>query len=206
MTRPVLEALMVSIVGIAVALVANLVSPRGLSLSQDYFPQPATGRAEPAKGANIEAAENGALSRNVATSGPAVDGSGGRTATLTSLQAQELFQSPEYTAELTIFIDARDDRHYQAGHIPGAYQLDRYYPQNHLPTVLPACLNATRIVVYCTGGQCEDSHFAAQLLQDAGIPAERLSIYSGGITEWEAQGLPIEIGSRKSGNVREKKP
>jgi hypothetical protein len=30
-----------------------------------------------------------------------------------------------------------DDEHYRAGHIPGAFQLDHYHPENYLAAVLP---------------------------------------------------------------------
>jgi rhodanese-related sulfurtransferase len=123
-----------------------------------------------------------------------------------SEQAARLFADPRYASELVLFVDARDDRHYQEGHIPGAYQFDHYRPDNYLPTVLPACQNAEQIVVYCTGGNCEDSEFAALTLRDAGVPPERLFIYAGGMTEWATNGLPVETGARKSGTLRTPKP
>jgi rhodanese-related sulfurtransferase len=72
--------------------------------------------------------------------------------------------------------------------------------------VLPACQNARSIVVYCTGGNCEDSEFAALSLKEAGVPQERLAVYVGGITEWAAKAWPVEIGERKSGNMRTANP
>jgi rhodanese-related sulfurtransferase len=205
--RALSEALLVALLGLIAALGANFISPRGLSLTRDYFPArdivPSVATASPS---TVRTLPRGAETK-VAVTPPLVDVAPkmGIT-TLTTAQAQEWFNDPQFEQELIVFVDARDSRQYEAGHIPGAYQLDRYYPQNHLPTVLPACLNALRVVVYCTGGQCEDSHFAAQLLQDAGIPAERLSVYSGGITEWDEQRLPIETGTRKSGVLKERKP
>jgi rhodanese-related sulfurtransferase len=68
--------------------------------------------------------------------------------------------------------------------------------------VLPACLAAQKIVVYCTGGKCEDSEFAAGTLLEAGIPAAKISVYIGGITEWTAAKLPLETGTRKSGMLK----
>ena len=101
-----------------------------------------------------------------------------------------------------MFIDARNDEHYQEGHIPGAYQFDHYRAAQYFATVLPVCQAADQVVVYCTGGHCEDSEFAALFLRDAGIPAAKLLVYGGGITEWTANGLPIEVGARKSGQLR----
>ena len=61
-------------------------------------------------------------------------------------------------------------------------------------------------MVYCTGGNCEDSEFATLTLKEAGVPQERLSIYVGGMTEWVAEGSPVEVGERKSGKMRGAKP
>ena len=117
-------------------------------------------------------------------------------------EAEQLFRDPLRELESIVFIDARDDRHYAEGHIPGAFQFDRYYPEKHLPAVLSTCLNATKIVVYCSGGNCEDSEFAALTLKDAGAPLDRIAVYAGGIADWAAKGLPIELGVRNSGNLR----
>lgn len=196
------ETALVAVLGLFAALAANYISPRGLSLTRDYFPPkhkigPHPGGATPARQRQGETNPTPAavLAR------PETE-----IATVTTAQALELFHDPQYEQELIVFVDARDDRHYEEGHVPGAYQLDRYHPENHLPTVLPACLDATRVVVYCTGGECEDSHFAAQSLQEAGVPTERLSVYAGGMTEWEARRLPVESGARKSGKLRTAKP
>jgi rhodanese-related sulfurtransferase len=114
-------------------------------------------------------------------------------------EAIRLFRDPGHGHGLLVFVDARDARHYAAGHIPGAWPFDRYRAETHLPTILPISLAALKVVVYCTGGDCEDSEFAALILRDAGVPPESLFIYPGGITEWTAHGLPIETGARGSG-------
>jgi rhodanese-related sulfurtransferase len=199
------EALLVAVLGLAVSSIANYVSPRGLSLTRNYFPQVGEGArildatTEPSSiPSNKPPTPSAASTTNMSS----VKKMG--IPTVTTERTLELFHDPEYQQELTIFVDARDNRRYGAGHIPGAYQLDRYYPQDHLATVVPACLNANHVVVYCTGGDCADSHFAAELLQDAGVPPERLFVYAGGIAEWEARHLPVEIGVRKSGVFQEK--
>jgi len=68
--------------------------------------------------------------------------------------------------------------------------------------VLPVCQAAEQIVVYCNGGDCDDSESAAILLRDVGIANRKLFIYTGGIPEWTTNGLPVEIGGRNSGNLR----
>ncbi len=207
--RVLLEAVVVAAIGLAVSLLANLVSPRGLSLTRNYFPSSGTthGKIDGSANSNINAvvaATNGAgqLAQEIVAARLKEKG----LQPIDFREAMELFRDPQYAVDLIVFIDARDDRHYAEGHIPGAYQFDRYYPEKHLPAVLPACLNATKIVVYCTGGNCEDSEFAALTLKEAGAPLERIVVYAGGMTEWAAKGFPIEVGGRNSGNMRPANP
>ncbi len=76
------------------------------------------------------------------------------------------------------------------------------YPEKHLPTVLQACLNAATVVVYCTGGDCEDSEFVALSLAEASVATKNFRVYAGGFNEWSAQGLPMETGARHSGELK----
>jgi len=197
----------VSGVGLAVALAANQMSPRGLALTRNYFPGATKPSPRIPSGISTTSALGG-------TNGSQLLSSDGLLARLKAQglqpldgpQTVQLFRDPRYEQELIVFIDARDDRHYHEGHIPGAYQFDHYRPEHYLPTVLPACLNAEQIVVYCNGGNCEDSEFAAMTLKDAGVPLARLSVYAGGMAEWATNGWAVEVGSRKSGNLRTGKP
>jgi rhodanese-related sulfurtransferase len=116
-------------------------------------------------------------------------------------EAARLFRDPRHELDQIVFIDARDDQHYEAGHIPGAYEFDHYHAEKYFASVFPVCLQAQQVVVYCHGGDCEDSKFAAIILRDAGIPKEKVYVYVGGITEWQANGLPVETGTRRSGNL-----
>lgn len=118
-----------------------------------------------------------------------------------SNQVVQFYNDPAKDQGVVIFVDARDDEHYQAGHIPGAFQLDHYHPERYLATVLPACQAAQKIVVYCKGGSCEDSEQTAIFLRDAGISKDRLFVYAGGFDEWTAARLPIEAGERNSGRM-----
>jgi rhodanese-related sulfurtransferase len=192
------ETIVLLVAGFALALLANQFSPRGLSLKRDYFPRtmasPLVPRAPSTNQASSTTQTNEVAAR-IAARGLGVIGTD---------EVENLFHDPQYEQELIVFIDARDDAHYQKGHIPGAYQFDRYYPEKYLPMVLPACLTASKIVVYCTGGHCEDSEFAAVTLMEAGIPAQKISVYLGGMTDWLAQKQTVEEGDRKSGILKAK--
>lgn len=199
--RIALESVIVAILGLGLGLAANLASPRGLSLTRDYFPggnrpllpPPVTTNATATGVGTNAVSELQAVIARLKEKGlqPVEDG-----------EVMRLYRDPRYELEAVVFIDARDDRHYQEGHIPGALQFDHYRPEHYLPTVLPVCQSAAIIVVYCTGGNCEDSEFAARTLQQAGVPADRLFVYAAGMNGWVAQGQPVEVGARKSGQMR----
>ena len=117
-------------------------------------------------------------------------------------QTAQLFHDLAFPAGRHIFIDARDESHYREGHVPGAYEFDPYHPEKYFPAVLPVCQAAEQIVVYCNGGDCDDSESAALLLRDVGIADQKLFVYGGGITEWTNNRLPVETGARNSGSLR----
>jgi rhodanese-related sulfurtransferase len=198
--RVLLEALVVAAVGAIVAFGANALSPRGLRLTEDYFhgetlpvARTITNRTSAVAGeTNAVAAPDPVVARLKEKGLQVVNGE----------RAAELFHDPLYQQGAIIFIDARNDEHYQGGHIPGAYQFDNYHPENYMGTVYPICQSAQKVVIYCNGGNCEDSQFAALRLRDAQIPKEKLFVFTGGITEWTNRGNAVEIGERNSGRTR----
>jgi rhodanese-related sulfurtransferase len=94
-----------------------------------------------------------------------------------------------------VFIDARQPREFQAGHIMGAINLpfeewDKYWDQ-----IKPILDPKKKIVAYCEGLDCELSLFAARELKRLGY--EKSYIFFGGWLKWKDAGLPIE--SAKNG-------
>ena len=47
-------------------------------------------------------------------------------------------------------------------------------------SVLPACLAARKVVVYCEGGECEDADSVAIMLRDVGIPSRLVNGFRSG--------------------------
>jgi rhodanese-related sulfurtransferase len=180
------------VVGVAFGLAANGLSPRGLTLGRDYFPPtptPANPRPD---------AVSGAVFPN--TTSPALRSKRGLPVA-SHTEVATLFTDPRFAQQRIIFIDARDDDHFASGHIPGAYQFDHYRLDRHLAEILGVVPLAERIVVYCNGGDCEDSELATLDLLSLGVPAAKLVIYAGGITEWKQHHLPVEMGPRGSGRT-----
>ncbi len=184
--KVLLEGLFVAVIGAVVALAANRFSPRGLNLTRNYFPAGGVTATNASSPANLLAARLQERGIHLANSN----------------QVSQFFTDPRYGQELIVFIDARDEQHYLDGHIPGACLFDYYHPEKYIATVLQLCQTAEQIVVYCNGGDCEDSVFAANMLRDAAIPGEKLFVYGGGIAEWTTNGHPVEVGPRHSGQFK----
>jgi len=96
-----------------------------------------------------------------------------------------------------IFFDARRSAEYRSGHIAGARSLSvweagveegiqKFFGEGHAP--------GEDIVVYCNGGECEDSHTLAQKLFLAGF--DHVSVYKDGFPDWKKRGLPIHGGDK----------
>ena len=92
------------------------------------------------------------------------------------------------------FFDARRTSAYREGHIKGA----RSFPvwenvDEKLQALVREGLDASApVVVYCSGGDCEDSHLLGERLFLAGFDAVR--VYTGGFPDWQARGLPQSRG------------
>jgi rhodanese-related sulfurtransferase len=94
------------------------------------------------------------------------------------------------------FLDARRTAVYAEGHIAGA----RSFPIWEA-TVNDAIkklfeegydVNAP-LVVYCSGGECEDSHMLAERLHQFGF--NNALVYAGGYPDWQKRSLPVEKGA-----------
>lgn len=94
-----------------------------------------------------------------------------------------------------IFFDARRTAEYRAGHIPGARpfsvweadldaKIRGFFAEGPDPS--------TPLVVYCSGGECEDSHTLAQKLYLAGF--DHVLVYREGFPDWAARGRPVKTG------------
>jgi rhodanese-related sulfurtransferase len=192
------EAIAVIAAGCLLAIGANALSPRGISLSRNYFPS-LSGQPAPPATTNLAAAPPGMNGGNTVRHRLASHG----IQLVDSNYAAQAFQNPGRARHQVMFVDARTDADYQRGHIPGAYQLDYYRPEPHLPMVLPAAQVAATAIIYCNGGDCEDSELAALLLRDSGVPAGKLHVYGGGFAEWVTNGMPVETGAQNSGAIRQ---
>jgi rhodanese-related sulfurtransferase len=194
------EGALVAVIGAALAFAANGLSPHGLELTIDHYPGDRV--ASPTKAAATNLTNVAATITNSPLELLAARLRANGLQLAESNQVAQFFHDPRREQDGVIFIDARDEEHYRAGHIPGAYHFDRFHAENYLTNVVPVCLAAQDIVFYCNGGECDDSEHAAIMLRDSlGIPKEKVFVYGGGFTEWTNNGLPYELGQRNSGDL-----
>jgi len=80
-----------------------------------------------------------------------------------------------------VFIDAREPFFFEEGHLPEAVNFPvSAIIERRLPS-LPADRNQ-RLIVYCSGGDCEDSRIIARALSALGF--ENVFVFRGGWEEW----------------------
>lgn len=82
-----------------------------------------------------------------------------------------------------VFIDARPPDFYEEGHIPGAINLPVAEALGGDLRGLPES-RRTPLIVYCSGGDCEDSRIVLGALLRNGFTD--VSIFEGGWDEWSA--------------------
>jgi len=95
-----------------------------------------------------------------------------------------------------LFLDARRSSEYRDGHVPGARSVPVW--ETGLDEKVRALFaerpdQSAPIVVYCTGGECEDSHELAQKLYLAGFDGVR--VYRDGFPDWARRGRPVTRGA-----------
>jgi len=97
-----------------------------------------------------------------------------------------------------LFLDARRTSVYEQGHIPGARSFSVW--ESDIDDKVKALYaersdplqQAEPIVVYCSGGDCEDSHDLAQKLW--GIQYNNVYVYKDGFPDWQKHGAAVHTG------------
>jgi rhodanese-related sulfurtransferase len=110
---------------------------------------------------------------------------------ITTEDAEALFRQER------LFLDARRTSAYTDGHIPGA----RSFPvwESDIADRVKAFFEEgldqnAPIVIYCSGGDCEDSHMLAEKLYMVGF--NNLLVYKDGFPGWQKRGLSAVKGPK----------
>jgi rhodanese-related sulfurtransferase len=94
------------------------------------------------------------------------------------------------------FLDARRSNVFRLGHVPGARPFSVW--EADIDEKVKAFFaegrdQAAPVVVYCSGGDCEDSHNLAERLYKVGF--DNVLVYKDGFPDWEKRGLPVTKGT-----------
>ncbi|MBN2326783.1 MAG: rhodanese-like domain-containing protein [Candidatus Omnitrophica bacterium] len=89
-----------------------------------------------------------------------------------------------------IFIDARDEKYFNEGHIPSAINLPASNFGEAFAEIGESLPREFFIIVYCQGSPCDESHDVLDHLELLGF--QDLALYEGGWMEWEQNGHPAE--------------
>lgn len=89
-------------------------------------------------------------------------------------------------------VDARIKADYEAGHIKGALRINLKSFENGDPPLLAMIPRDANVLVYCSGGNCDESEHVAELLNGSGY--KKVYIIHDGFPGWKAMGYPIDTG------------
>ncbi|WP_155324999.1 rhodanese-like domain-containing protein [Desulfosarcina ovata] len=95
-----------------------------------------------------------------------------------------------FDANAVIFVDARQDVDFDAGHIRGARNLVFADQDRWLPDFLATTDPATVIITYCDGEHCHLAPELADLLFFNGF--DHVFYLKNGWTRWRESGFPVE--------------
>lgn len=195
--KTAVEVLVLGVIGIAIALTANGVrGSSGLKLTNNYFrkpkvnvtPKPDVNVAVPVTAAN--AASTGETPKEAKVEKhldhPYQE--------VSFAEAKAVFEDPNTEMGVNIFVDARNDAAFEEGHIPGAIQADHYRLEDYIDAVLDHAQGAEKILVYCNGGDCEDSIFMCGDLIEFEVEYESIYLFAGGWKAWTGGKMPIATG------------
>jgi rhodanese-related sulfurtransferase len=94
-----------------------------------------------------------------------------------------------------LFLDARRSSVYRDGHIPGARSMSVW--EADIDDKVRQLFSEGRdqsapVVIYCSGGDCEDSHMLGQKLYFVGF--DNVLVYKDGFPDWQKRGFPVTKG------------
>ncbi len=95
-----------------------------------------------------------------------------------------------FDADKTVFVDARHFDAYKDGFIKGAISLSVYDYDALIDAFISKYSFDQKIVTYCSGRECDESHMLATNLQEEGFVDIR--VFIDGFPAWEKEGFPIE--------------
>jgi rhodanese-related sulfurtransferase len=108
-------------------------------------------------------------------------------------------EAVKYFQDGALFLDARTSDDYEAAHVAGAWSLPVWESDLDLRLATfeaqSGAESKTALILYCTGGECRDSHMLASKLMSLGY--RNLLIYREGFHDWSAHGRSTRKGASR---------
>lgn len=170
---------------------AVLSRPRSSPVPSPILPAPAAPPGPPRSSASNAPASAAPVPASSAAAADFPPHPGRPWAEITSEQAKTLFDRG------AVFFDARRSSVFREAHVRGARSISVW--EADADEKVKAFLDEGRdpnapIVVYCSGGDCEDSHELAQKLW--GVTFDNVYVYRDGFPDWEKRRWPVERGEK----------
>lgn len=147
---------------VAMALVVNSMSPRGIPLVGEWDP-----------GVGV------------------VSAGGGDTLVDHDLEIGSIQQVKNlYDTGSHLFVDARSADDFEQEHIAGAVSFPVREFDTAIDGFIARYDPSTPIITYCSGRECTDSHELAQMLMDVGYAS--VKVFTDGFPAWKSGGLPVD--------------
>ncbi|MHC5111993.1 MAG: rhodanese-like domain-containing protein [Planctomycetota bacterium] len=178
MKKALKELLIVGVLGLALGATSNeLRNSYGLKWTFDYFPQTEQvveldGNGDPVNGGN---------------------GSKDPFAGFTLITVDELVYvvgDPDRDEGAVLIVDVRAERPYSEGHLEGAIRCYHFEGEDCVDSLLEDALQAEQIVVYCNGGECDDSKVMYKLFLARGVREDAMRLFAGGWAAWVNAEMP----------------
>ena len=104
-----------------------------------------------------------------------------------------LAQAKVFFDQGVTFVDARKSEVYVQGHVKGAIRLDlASFAQGDPPLLGLFPTRPSPVIVYCSGGHCDESEQVAKMLNGSGYTA--VYVMHDGFPGWKDAGYPVETG------------
>lgn len=97
-----------------------------------------------------------------------------------------------FDAQAAVFVDARKMELFEESHVAGAFKIELHDFEQGDPQILMLIPRDSQVVIYCTGGNCDESEKVAQMMQGSGY--SKCYVMHDGLPGWQAMGWPVEQG------------
>jgi len=186
MKSTILELLIIATAGVALGATSNAIRTTGsLDPFKEYF---GTAGSNNAAISDSRAPEEANASGDVPAESP--------YQIITVDEVADIAGDPDLMESgLYVFVDARNENVFEEGHIAGALRCYHYELEQCIDRVLEAATGVEKVIVYCNGGECEDSKYMChELIDNFSIPYESVYLFAGGWAAWMENDLPYVEG------------